>query len=92
MMCSDTPCITACTTGALIPESGMRMGTAQILTQSCLAYQSSFCTVCSEQCPVPDAIVVDEGKPWIREDVCTGCGVCDFVCPAPQKAILIMPK
>ena len=91
-MCSDTPCITACETGALVAEAGVSMGSAQILMQSCLAHQNSFCTVCSEQCPVAGAIDVIDGKPVINAAVCTGCGVCDFACPAPHKAILIRPK
>ena len=91
-MCSDTPCITACDTGALVAENGMQMGSALIVQQSCLAYQKNFCSVCSEQCPVPGAIRLVEGKPLIDDQVCTGCGVCEFVCPAQQNAILIRPK
>jgi ferredoxin-type protein NapG len=24
-------------------------------------------------------------------EACTGCGVCQFVCPAPHNAVLLMP-
>ena len=30
-------------------------------------------------------------SPVIHGDRCTGCGVCHYVCPAPNKAIMIMP-
>ena len=30
-------------------------------------------------------------RPHIVEETCTGCGVCHFVCPAPENAVIIMP-
>jgi translation initiation factor RLI1 len=33
----------------------------------------------------------EPGKPRIIEETCTGCGVCQHVCPAPANAILLMP-
>ena len=91
MMCPDMPCIAACESGALRPDVPVLMGTARIDTTTCLAHQRSFCTVCSEHCPVPCAIELSEGKPRINESKCTGCGVCQHVCPAPENAILLMP-
>ncbi|MDZ4754567.1 MAG: 4Fe-4S binding protein [Phycisphaerae bacterium] len=91
VMCADTPCITACEPEVLRASQPMRMGVAWIQTMACLAHNGSFCSVCSERCPVPDAIAVEAGKPRIRENVCTGCGVCSSVCPAPQNAIVVMP-
>ena len=37
------------------------------------------------------AIALKQGRPVINEQVCTGCGVCQYVCPAPYNAIAIMP-
>ena len=91
IMCEDTPCITACKPGVLRLDQPRKMGVAWIQTMACLAHTGSFCTVCSERCPVPDAIEVSAGKPTIRADVCTGCGVCASVCPAPANAIVVMP-
>lgn len=91
IFCEDTPCITACEPGVLTRDQPLKMGLAWIQTMACLAYTGSFCTVCSERCPVPGAIEVRAGKPTIRPDVCTGCGVCAEVCPAPQNAVVIMP-
>lgn len=67
------------------------MGLARVDTSTCLAYQNSFCTVCSEHCPVDNAIVLVDGKPRINQDACTGCGICLHVCPAPENAILLTP-
>ncbi len=91
IMCEDTPCITACKPGVLRADRPRTMGVAWIQTMACLAHTGSFCTVCSERCPVPEAIEVVAGKPRIREGTCTGCGVCAGVCPAPTNAIVVMP-
>lgn len=91
IMCEDTPCITACKPGVLRADQPRKMGVAWIQTMACLAHTGSFCSVCSERCPVPGAIEVKAGKPRIREDLCTGCGVCAGVCPAPTNAIVVMP-
>lgn len=90
-MCEDFPCIAACEPNVLRMDMPKVMGTARIDTLTCLAHQYSFCTVCSEQCPVEGAIEVIDGKPRIVEDACTGCGVCHHVCPAPANAVLLMP-
>ncbi|MBK1827108.1 4Fe-4S binding protein [Haloferula rosea] len=33
------------------------------------------------------AIVTEQGKPRVVPDLCTGCRVCQMVCPAPKNAI-----
>jgi len=91
VFCEDTPCITACKPGVLTRNQPLKMGVAWIQTMACLAHTGSFCTVCSERCPVPNAIEVSAGKSTIRADVCTGCGVCASVCPAPVNAVVVMP-
>lgn len=94
-MCSDTPCISACGPGALRlggEDGPFHMGIARIKTSDCLAYQGSFCSVCAERCPVPEAIVVEVGRPRIQPQLCTGCGICHHVCPSPWNAILVMPE
>jgi len=89
--CSDTPCVSACEPNVLRLDAPFAMSNASIDKQSCMAHQGSFCTVCSEHCPVPGAITTEAGKPTIHASACTGCGVCQYVCPAPQKAILVIP-
>ena len=90
-MCVDFPCIAACKPGVLTTRFPPIMGTAMITAHLCLAHHGTTCTVCSERCPVEGAISVTTGKPTVNEDVCTGCGVCRYVCPAPENAILLMP-
>lgn len=90
-MCDDLPCITACPEDALVPDDLRPIATARLLDYNCLAYQGSFCTVCSEQCPEPGAIRIELGKPTFVEEPCTGCGICHFVCPAPTNAVAMMP-
>jgi MauM/NapG family ferredoxin protein len=90
-MCDDAPCIESCEAGVLRRDLPFKLGTARIDVTSCLSHQGGFCTVCAEQCPVPGAIEVSRGKPTVVESSCTGCGVCQHVCPAPSNAVWLMP-
>ncbi|MHC4430181.1 MAG: 4Fe-4S dicluster domain-containing protein [Planctomycetota bacterium] len=90
-LCPDTPCIEVCEPGVLTDRLPIKMGTALIVEQTCLAHQQTTCTVCSEHCPVEDAIEVVSGKPRVVEARCTGCGICHWVCPAPSNAVIVMP-
>lgn len=67
-------------------------GLALILDRFCLAWQGSFCSVCVERCPVPGAILTERGRPRIDPDVCTGCQICQEVCPAPKNAIFLVAR
>lgn len=91
MMCHDFPCIASCEPGVLTKSIPPIMGTAKVTEHLCLAHHHTTCTVCSERCPVDGAITVTDGKPTVNEVACTGCGVCRYVCPAPENAILLMP-
>jgi ferredoxin len=90
--CPDTPCASVCGPKVLRGDYPQKMGTARIEVVDCLAWQRSFCTVCEERCPIPGAITLQDGKPSIDPVTCTGCGVCLSVCPAPRKAIMLMPE
>lgn len=55
--------------------------------------QGEDCRICIEQCPFgEDAIGLDEyhGMVEVRE-ACTGCGVCERVCPTDPKSIWVEP-
>ena len=65
---------------------------ALILDRFCLAYQGSFCSVCSERCPADGAITVELGKPRVNPDLCTGCRICHDVCPAPKNAVFLVAR
>ena len=90
-MCEDTPCVSACEPGVLHPDLPKKMGDALIHEHDCLAHQGTFCSVCFEQCPVEGALSIEDNVPIIHQDVCTGCGVCQHVCPAPINAVIILP-
>jgi ferredoxin len=73
----------------VIPEGGK----VRVRAHTCLALTGSFCSTCSERCPVPGAIVVEAGRPRVDEQVCTGCGVCVGLCPAPINGFdIVLPR
>jgi ferredoxin-type protein NapG len=63
------------------------------------AFEGEACTLCADMCPMPNplsaiAMVSDEGggqRPEIYEG-CTGCGVCQEVCPTKEPSIVVLPR
>jgi ferredoxin-type protein NapG len=90
-MCDGLPCIAVCEPLVLRHDLPKKMGSARIDAVLCLPYQGRACSKCVEACPIPGAIELVGDKPKIMDAVCTGCGVCQFVCPAPDNAVLLMP-
>jgi Pyruvate/2-oxoacid:ferredoxin oxidoreductase delta subunit len=35
---------------------------------------------------------VEKGIPMVVPEICTGCGICHDVCPAPTNAVLVLPR
>jgi len=64
---------------------------AVIQGRFCIAL-TSFCAACVERCPVSGAMTRERGMPMVVADVCTGCGICHDVCPAPRNAVLMLPR
>jgi len=92
VMCTDTPCITACEPGVLRMDLPLKMATVRIDPVACLPYQGQPCSMCIDHCPVEGALSTDDMKrPVIDSTVCTGCGVCMQVCPAPRNAVELRP-
>jgi ferredoxin-type protein NapG len=62
-------------------------------------YEGEACTLCADMCPMPDPlsaiamVTTSSGitKPMIY-DGCTGCGVCQEVCPTSIPSIVIKPR
>ena len=79
-------------TSAANPVSHEDPPLALILDRFCLAWQGSVCTVCSERCPVEGAITTKHGKPRVNPDLCTGCKLCQDVCPAPKNAVFLVAR
>ena len=87
--CGD--CARVCPTGALRPfdveaasagdVDACCIGKARLSREICLAWTSSSCNLCYEECPY-EAISLDgDGHPVVDEARCNGCGVCEYVCP-----------
>ncbi len=91
-------CPPVCPTGALdnrlTDKEKVRMGVAVINKDICLPYMGIICRSCFERCPIyREAIILeDERYPVVIEEKCTGCGICEHVCPAEKAAITVWPN
>ncbi len=77
-------CVEVCPTQALQPFAmeTVKIGSAEVKKEICIAWQSGGCTVCAEACSY-QAIILDEQKrPLVDSAKCNGCGICENVCPA----------
>jgi len=97
ILCEDFPCVKVCEPEALVmPESprAVRIGTAVINERLCHAFQGMDCDYCVKECPFPnEAIAMDsEGHPQVNIEICTGCGLCEYICPTRQPAIVVEKK
>lgn len=62
-------------------------------------YEGKECTLCADMCPMPNPLSaiamvktrVGINKPEIYEG-CTGCGVCEEVCPTEIPSIVVKPR
>jgi ferredoxin-type protein NapG len=46
----------------------------------------TLCRTCYDICPFKnEAIVLDQLRPVVREQACTGCGLCTHACPVTGK-------
>ena len=62
-------------------------------------FEGKQCTLCADMCPMPNPLSaiamvrtrVGIVKPEVY-DGCTGCGVCEEVCPTPIPSIVIKPR
>jgi len=82
----------------------VRMGTALVKQSLCvtwetMAREARACRICVDRCPYPEEalrMVAEEGDPHphpvVDVEVCTGCGLCVFSCPAEPAAIIIEPR
>jgi polyferredoxin/formate hydrogenlyase subunit 6/NADH:ubiquinone oxidoreductase subunit I len=84
------------------------IGLAYIDKNRCIPwYKNENCLVCQEHCPTsPKAIELKEERvihfdgserlvkrPYMREDLCIGCGICETKCPiAGKSAIIVTPQ
>jgi len=96
LMCTDIPCAPACPEGALIkPESPerIRIGIARVNPTTCVTFKGEICDLCFQACPFPHAaLMMVGGRPLVGSGACTGCGLCEKVCPVRPRAIAVIPE
>ena len=95
-----TRCSELCPTGAIRrigreEKTQYHVGTAQVAPERCLvATGQSHCGKCAQACPSGAIRMVrsEDGarRPVVAEEVCTGCGACEYLCPV--KAITVQGK
>lgn len=89
-------CQEVCPTGAIaqVPLEQVKMGTAEIDKQRCIAWEENkVCVICGELCPVLAIEADDQLRPILQPDKCVGCGSCEKACPVDgEAAIRIIPK
>lgn len=78
-------CAEVCPVGALetFDPSREKIGVAVIDRDECVAFGIGGCTKCVEACPF-GAVAFIEGteRPEVIADACTGCGICEYICPS----------
>lgn len=92
-------CQMVCPTQAIEPfmideKTYTYLGTAVIDRSQCIAWNGDKeCLVCDEACSYNAVLQkVENGvkHPYVKTEICTGCGICENVCPIqPQAAIRV---
>ncbi len=59
-----------------------------INTNTCMPYNGPECGAC-RICPVPGAMIWDQERPIIDDNICTGCALCREACIVEPKAIIV---
>jgi len=79
----------------------VRIGMARVKPSRCLTFDSPAreaerCRACIERCPYPGAAIrmyihgdSQISRPEVIEEGCTGCGLCEFGCPASLPGIVV---
>lgn len=92
-------CSSVCPTGAIRPitvaeKSATQVGRVVIHPELCIVQKDKVtCTACVRICPPRAITLVGEGEhkmPAVDNERCTGCGACEYICPArPYAAIRV---
>jgi ferredoxin-type protein NapF len=89
-------CGQVCPTEAIAPlpveeKRKVQMGIAHIDKTRCIAFdEDKICLVCNEQCSYLAIVGDDKKRPIVKEDLCTGCGICENKCPVEGESAIIV--
>ena len=89
-------CGQVCPTSAIRPlpveeKRRLQIGIARIDQSRCIAYDNDrICLVCNEQCSYHAVVIDDRKRPIVKEDLCTGCGICENKCPVEGESAIIV--
>ncbi|MFZ0389198.1 MAG: 4Fe-4S dicluster domain-containing protein [Calditrichia bacterium] len=91
-LCMECPPV--CPSHALLPlreKEKVKMGLAVLRQDTCLPYNGIICRACFERCPIYRKAITlkDELFPVVHESHCTGCGICEHVCPTEPASIVV---
>lgn len=94
-----TACSEVCPTGAIRPvtveeKTAIQTGRAGIDRSLCIVNKDNVtCTACKRSCPtgaITLAGTKEHKEPAVDTERCTGCGACEYICPArPLAAIRV---
>ncbi len=91
-------CAEVCPTGAirLLPLAQKRqdkMGWANFNSRTCITQTDGVeCGICARRCPHKAITLVEKNGrkvPRVQVARCTGCGACEYYCPARPKAVYV---
>lgn len=88
-------CSQVCPTGAIRPlalkeKQRTRIAEAQFLPRNCIVFQEGGkCGKCAGVCPTKAITLRRTGAPRLAPALCIGCGACQAICPATEKAMVI---
>jgi len=69
----------------------VQVGVAHIDKTRCIAWDTEkICLVCNEQCSYHAIIGDDKKRPIMKEEKCTGCGICENKCPVDGESAIIV--
>jgi len=92
-------CSEVCPTGAILTidleeKKTIQLGKTNFIKENCIVYtDETTCGACSEHCPskAVDMVFYKDKLtiPEITQEICVGCGACEYACPTTPKSIYV---